>query len=443
MKKKLNLFDLISLGVGTIIGAGVFSMMGYGIAYTGRSITIALFISMFLVLMQAIRYPILASVFDVEGGMYGLNSITNPRVCVGFNAASDLFFKIGSQSVTAIAITQYLTVVFPGLAQYQRLVAAVILTVAYVIAALGDKFAAVVQNVMVILMYVALGIFVVYGFIRMDPAAYQSESMFPNGITGLMMAVALMSYTCNGFQYVINMGKSAENPKRNIPLAFCLSAFIAAALYALIGFAATHVFSYKEIVGMNLGDIAKMMMPSGLHMFFVVGGALFALCTSLLGGISSGYRPIQCSAKDGWFPKVLGEESKNGIPYVLILLYVICLVPILLGLQLNDLVTMSLIPSGILVIISNMFAMKIPNRYAKEWKESGIKVSGSLYRVLLWLSNIASAILVGYCFLSNNLKVSTIIVTLFIFAYGFIRSKSSAIVIHTQQNISVQKDVEG
>ena len=73
MNKKLNLFDLTSLGVGTIIGAGVFSMMGYGIAYTGRGIVFALFLAMFLVVMQSIRYPILASVFDVEGGMYGLN----------------------------------------------------------------------------------------------------------------------------------------------------------------------------------------------------------------------------------------------------------------------------------------------------------------------------------------------------------------------------------
>lgn len=36
MEKKINLFDLTSIGVGTVIGAGVFSMLGYGIAYTGR-----------------------------------------------------------------------------------------------------------------------------------------------------------------------------------------------------------------------------------------------------------------------------------------------------------------------------------------------------------------------------------------------------------------------
>lgn len=50
-KKKLNLFDLTSLGVGTIIGAGIFSMLGYGIAYTGRGIVVTLFLSMLLVVL--------------------------------------------------------------------------------------------------------------------------------------------------------------------------------------------------------------------------------------------------------------------------------------------------------------------------------------------------------------------------------------------------------
>lgn len=44
MEKKLNLFDLISIGVGCIVGSGVFALMGVGIAYTGRGIVLALFL---------------------------------------------------------------------------------------------------------------------------------------------------------------------------------------------------------------------------------------------------------------------------------------------------------------------------------------------------------------------------------------------------------------
>lgn len=108
MEKKLNVFDLTSIGVGTIIGAGVFSMLGYGIAYTGRGIVLALFLAMALVILQSIRYPILANVFELDGGMYALDALTCPRVCAGFTAANDVFFKLGTQSVTVIAFAMYL-----------------------------------------------------------------------------------------------------------------------------------------------------------------------------------------------------------------------------------------------------------------------------------------------------------------------------------------------
>lgn len=431
-KKKLNLFDLTSLGVGTIIGAGIFSMLGYGIAYTGRGIVVTLFLSMLLVVLQSVRYPILTRVFDLDGGMYGYNALTNPKIYVGFSAASDLFFKVGSQSVTALSIVQYLTVLFPAIGNYARLVAILVLTVFYLIAIAGDKFAAQIQNVMVVLMYIALGLFVVFGFMNMDPSAYQGEPMFPNGVNGMLMATALMSYTCNGFQYVINMGRAAEKPKRNIPLAFLLSALIAAALYALIGFSATHAYPYSTIAGMNLGDIAKMMMPNTLYTFFVVGGALFALSTSLLGGISSGYRPLVASAKDGWFPAILAKETKSGKPYIFGLMYLMGLIPLALGLKLNDLVTMSLIPSGLLIIVSNFYAMNVPTKFEKEWRESGIKMSVGLYRFLLVISMVASMILVAYCFLSNSFKIAVVIVTIAIFAYGALRSRSKNVNIHVQ-----------
>jgi len=440
MKKKLNLFDLTSIGVGTVIGAGIFSMMGYGIAYTGRGIVIALFLAMFLVVMQSIRYPILASVFELDGGMYALDSLTCPRLCIGFNAANDVFFKLGTTSVTAIAFTLYLEMLFPGLEPYRKMVAILVITIAFACVLAGAKFAAQVQNVMCILMYAALVIFVVYGFVNMNPAAYAGEPLLINGVPGLMMGAALMSYTCNGFQYIISMGKAAKNPKRDIPLGFFLAALISAVLYALIGFAATHAYSYETIVGSNLGDIAKMMMPNTLYMFFLVGGALFALSTSMVGGLSASYQPLMASAQDGWLPAILGKRTKKGTPYVLAFLYVVSLVPILIGLDLDDLVTMQLVPLGIVITIANIYSLNVPTRFSKEWKESGIKISAGLYQVLVILSIVASIVLIVYCFLSNNFKVATTIITAGLFLYGYLRNKFGHIDIQAQKTYASSDD---
>ena len=141
---------------------------------------------------------------------------------------------------------------------------------------------------------------------------------------------------------------------------------------------------------------------------------------------------MQVSDRDGWFPAILAKESKKGTPYVFLLLYLLGLVPILLGLELSDLVTMSLIPSGILIIIANISAMNVPSKFSKEWTESGIKLSAGLYRVLMVISTIASILLVAYCFISNSLKVATLIVTAIVFIYGIIRSKSDKVNIQAQ-----------
>lgn len=275
----------------------------------------------------------------------------------------------------------------------------------------------------------------VYGLLNFNSAAYEGEPVLINGVSGMLMATGLMSYTCNGFQYVINMGKAAENPKRNIPLAFCLSALIGALIYALIGFAATHAFSYGDIAGANLGDISKLMMPNALHMFFMIGGAIFALGTSLVVGTASSYRPVQAACRDGWFPEILSKQSKKGFPYVLILLYFMSLVPIVLNIDVDDVATMSLIPMGIIFLISNTCAMNVPTTFRKE---SGIKMSPFVCKALLWLSNIASILLVLFCFLANDLKVPTTIITVVILAYGLIRSKSSKIHIHAKEEVSAE-----
>lgn len=432
-QKKLNLFDLISIGIGVIIGAGVFSVMGYGIAYTGRSIVLALIISMILVILQSVRDPILANIFILDGGNYGFNSLLCPRWMTGISAANDVLFKLGTQSVTALAFVEYLCILIPVLTGYKVAAAIVVLSIAMLLQVLGNKAVAAVQNIMCIMMYIALALFVVFGVIHINPSAYAGEPFMMNGITGFMMAAALMSYTCNGFQYLVNLTRSAENPKRNIPLSFVLSALIAAGIYALIGFAATHTNSYADIAGRSLGDISKLFMPSGLSMYFIVGGALFALGTSLVGGMASCYQPLVASANDGWLPSALAKFTKKGnVSYSLIFLYVVGVVVLLLGFDLNDFITMSLVPLAVVCILANIFSLNAPERFAKEWKESGIKISAGMYRFLLILGIIASAILGGYCFLSNGYKVITVLLVVAVIAYGLIMDKFGKIKIHSQ-----------
>ena len=421
VQKKLNLFDLISIGVGTIIGSGIFALLGVGIAFTGRSIVIALFLAMFLVVLQSISLPMLTNIFELDGGDYAINSLIAPKWITGANVGRDVLFRAGSLAVGCLAIAQYLALLIPALANHSKIVAITVLGIGCLCVLAGDKIAAQVQNVMCIFMYAALALFVVYGFINMNSAAYADEPLFIGGASGLVMATALMSYTCNGFQYIVNMGKAADKPTRNIPLAFCISAFVGAAIYAVIGFAATHAFSYSDIAGKNLGSIAEMMMPGGLYKFFVIGGALFALGTSLVGAILSAYRPLMACSRDGWLPSILSKTTENGTPiFVVMLLFFLGAVPVMLGLDLGDVATICLFPSAIVKIFINLYAMNVPTRFKKEWGNRTMRFSTVLYRALLLVSCVSSGVLCVFYFLSNDLKGIMIAVLIAVFAYGYL-----------------------
>ena len=68
-KGKLKLFDLLSIGVGSVIGAGIFSMLMSGLSMTGRSIELALIFAMVVTMLQQVRSIFMSSMFALDGGM--------------------------------------------------------------------------------------------------------------------------------------------------------------------------------------------------------------------------------------------------------------------------------------------------------------------------------------------------------------------------------------
>ena len=126
--KKMNLFVLISVGVGSIIGAGIFAMLSTGVSLTGRSIGIAVIFSMALMCLQYVRSMFTASMFKLDGGMYAQMALILGPVLAGCGAFMNLISAL-SYSVFGISIANYVTQLIPGLSSYKKILALIILTV--------------------------------------------------------------------------------------------------------------------------------------------------------------------------------------------------------------------------------------------------------------------------------------------------------------------------
>ena len=435
--KKLNLFDLISIGVGSVIGAGIFSMLGSGYAMTGRSIATALIFAMFLVFMQTIRQLFMSSMFALDGGMYAQQALILPPVLTGMSSIILVMSNL-SFSVFGISIASYLTQLIPALAPYQTIIGVLVLTLFFGLSISGSKGMAKVQNVMALVMYAALALFVVMGLINRDPASYAGEPYFISSSGSFLMAIAIMSFTCNGASNLLNLTGDAKNPKKNIPLGFFLTTVVCALIYFLLGTAFGSAGSYSELAGQNLGFVAQKVMPHALYLFFIIGGAIFALTTSLLGGVAAMKFPILASAEDGWLPKVFTLKTKKGFPYVIMgFMYLLAVVPVLGGFTLDSIVSFILVPGMILGVVCNLFSLKLPKQFPEAWKNAGLHCPYWLYVVAIIVSIFASLFTAVFSLMSLNTVgiIGNLSLTAAMFVYAWWRHKKGYVKLVSVQDV--------
>lgn len=439
-KGKLKLFDLISIGVGSVVGAGIFSMLMSGMAMTGRSIALALVGAMLITMLQQVRSIFMSSMFALDGGMYAQQALILPPVFTGMTAVVFVFSNF-SFSVFGISIAQYLAQLLPALAPYQSILGVIILTAFFLVTIKGTGFLAKIQNVLAVCMYVALALFIVFGLIRGGNAEAAATPYFAAGPMGFLMAVAIMSFTCNGASNVINLSADTVNPKRNIPLGVLLSAGICALIYFLLGFVASNVVPFADAGTATLGSVAQQIMPKGLYIFFVIGGAIFALATSLLGGIAAISAPIVAGAEDGWLPKSWAKRTKTGYPWVVMLvMYMIAVVPAAFNFSLDTIVSFILVPGMLLNVVTICLSFKLPKKYPDAWAKCGLRCPYWLYCVLLVLSMIASLVTAVFSLLGLDMigLLGNLLLTLFLFGFSFWRVKSGKVQLHSIEGVKAE-----
>ena len=439
-KGKLKLFDLISIGVGSVVGAGIFSMLMSGMAMTGRSIALALVGAMLITLLQQVRSIFMSSMFALDGGMYAQQALILPPVFTGMTAVVFVFSNF-SFSVFGISIAQYLSQLIPALAPFQRILGVVILTAFFLVTIKGTGFLAKIQNVLAVCMYAALALFIVFGLIKGGTAEAAATPYFAGGPMGFLMAIAIMSFTCNGATNVINLSADTHNPKRNIPLGVLISAGICALIYFLLGYVASSVVPFAQAGSATLGSVAQQIMPGALYIFFVVGGAIFALATSLLGGIAAISAPIVAGAEDGWLPKSWAKRTKTGYPWVVMLvMYLIAVVPAALNFSLDTIVSFILVPGMILNVVTICLSFKLPKNYPDAWAKCSLRCPYWLYCVLLVLSMIASLITAVFSLLGLDMigLLGNLLLTAFLFGFSFWRVKSGKVQLHSIESVKAE-----
>lgn len=391
-EKKLTKFNVFSTVYGGTIGSGIFLMIGFAIGGAGRSLPLAVLLGAIYITMANLYSYIITSMVPLKGGMYDHLAFVGSPTLVGVMALSGV---LGATMVTGFAtgIVDYLAVIFPGIAPYSKIIAFCIILFFFVLSSFGVETYAKVQNVMTVVLLASLALFAILGLTKVDFGTYfNPEGFFYGGGKGFISAAALMAFTCTGGEGCgFALVGEVDQPTKVIPKYTLLGVFAAVFTYLLMCIVAAGVLPIDQVAYQPLTVVAAEFMHGPLFVVFVIGGAVFALLTSLNSYIIYLKYPMIEAAHDGWLPKAFGKQTKNGYPlFGMVVCFLLGVVPLLFDISFDTIVTLTSIATLPLMILANFACIKLPKQFPELWKKSIFHMPYPVYAVLMTLASLCS-----------------------------------------------------
>ncbi len=312
MSKKISLFEAVSLAVGTMIGAGIFSILGVGAKICGNNLPIAFFISALVSILVGYSYAKLGSKYVSNAGPIefilrgiGDNSITGALSILMW------FSYVISISLFAKAFAGYFLALFniPINGFNISLIEFFIILLFTVLNFFGSKavgkaeFFIVFIKVSILLIFVFTGIW----FIKVN---YIIPDLSENGLVNTFYASSILFLTYMGFGLITNASENMENPKKNVPLAIYLSILIVSFIYISVSIVALGNLGVDKLIEAKeyaLAEATKSFL--GEFGFILVSvGALFSTSSAINSTMYGGANISYALAKKGELPEIFERK---------------------------------------------------------------------------------------------------------------------------------------
>lgn len=397
LKRVLGKKELLSIAVGQTIGSGIFALLGIGIGMTGRSISIAMFIAAFFVIVMAVPMLYVCGTIRMRGGFYTQLSLLMSEKIAGFYIIVHII-SWTALAIYALSFADYALALVGGDSLNKSLISFIVLTIFYVTNLFGIQGALRVQNIMMLCMILGLTLFICFGIPQVKPEYFSGEGFMPKGISGLLAAGALMTWAVGGATSIIHLGAEAKNPTKDIPIIIIIATAVITLFYALIAVIASGVLPLEVVSGKPLSIVASQILPRPVYVFFIVGGVMFALTTTLNAAFSWVTKPILQAAVDGWFPPIIARIGKrHKAPVVILtLLYLECLIPIFFKIDIASIANMAVILTNICFAFVCFSAINMKKVIPEIWEKSKFHVSDKylyFFSILGALSTLAQIFL--------------------------------------------------
>jgi amino acid transporter len=305
--KKLGLWEAVAMAVGTMIGASIFSIFGVGAKIAGENFPEAFVLSGIFALLVAYSYAKLGSKIISNAGpiAFILNGIGDNLV-TGTLAILMWLSYVVSISLFAKGFAGYfLPLLSITISPINIGITEVILIAFFtVVSSLGGKAVGSLEFYIVLIKLSILGVFILLGFLQINPD-YIIPSSSAESLKNTLSAAVVFFLSYMGFGLITNASENMDNPEKNVPRAIFISVSIVMLVYVAVSFVAIGNLSIGDIINAQENALAVAAKPFlGSFGFILISiGALFSISSALNATLYGGANIAYSFAKNGELPE--------------------------------------------------------------------------------------------------------------------------------------------
>ena len=319
--EKLGLKELVAMGVGGMVGGGIFSVLGLAVGVAGHAAPIAFILGGIIALLTGFSYAKLGLEFHSDGGSFTyLEHAFRHRNIAGIGGWLLVAGYVGTMALYAYTFGVYGTAMFGENMHsnaMQHFLQSMILLVFLGINLYGIKAAGKSEDIIVMIKVLILSLFAVIGFFYV-----KTDSLLPVfnlGAGGVLMGAALIFVAYEGFELIPNATREMKNPDRDLPRAIFISIVITTAIYILVAIVAVGNLSPSDIIHYKEYALAVAAKPFlGKAGFMLIGlAALLSTASAINATLFGTARLAMVMANDKDLPQVFTHKERlKNIPWV-------------------------------------------------------------------------------------------------------------------------------
>ncbi|USS89297.1 APC family permease [Fructilactobacillus cliffordii] len=443
LKRTLGAWDLVALGIGAVIGTGIFILPGHEAAqHAGPAVAIAFLLAALLSGVVGMAYAEFSSAMPIAGSAYSFGTVVYGEIVgwiISWALILEYFLAVSAEATGFAAyfnnnLLAPLGVKLPTALQAGPLeggmvnvtAVLIILVIALIIAKGADlskkvENTAVVVKVAIIIIFIGIGVFYIKSgnYVPFYPKQFRGA---PFGLGGISTAAATVFFAFIGFDALAANSAETINPKRNVVRGILETVLIAVVLYVAFSLVLVGMVHYTQL---NVDDPAAY----ALHVVHLDGwnklitiGALFGIFTAMVTMFFGGSRLVYALGRDGLLSKKMGQvDEKTKVPRNAVVIALVVQAFFAGVVPLEQLA--SLINAGTLLAFACISFGIIPLRRRKDIPNDGFKMPW--YPVLPILAGLCSIYFI--IMLPNATKLAVglwIVIGLIVyFTYGLWHSK--------------------